>query len=122
MSKSCSPRWLVVPSFIRLNLGHDAVVQQDTSGVYLNPMKATLDVLPSIANWELGGIGNLVRQKPRMCCTKRSQERYAGYGLRPGNQGQLIQGSSEFWDFVHHELSTVRVILDCGSRLFSRAI
>jgi hypothetical protein len=79
-------------------------------------MKATLDVLPSIANWELGGIGNLVRQKPENCAVP-SEVKSATQVMDcvPGNQGQLIQGSSEFWDFVHHELSTVRVILDCGS-------
>ena len=110
------PDGRVIPSIVRLDLGHNAFVQPDASGIYLNPMKGTMDILPSIADGELGGMGNLVRQQSENCAMPSEVKRAAQVmNSVPSNQGQFVQGISEVRDFVYKGLSTVRVILDCGS-------
>lgn len=106
----------IIASFVRLNLGDNAVKQPIASGIYLNAVKDSFDVLPSFPNGELGRIGNLLREQPADCdvpCEVQSAPKIVN-GISD-NQRQIIQSISEVWNFMLQRLATVRAELDCGS-------
>lgn len=58
-----SPDGTVMPSVVWLNLGHNAIPDIRTAGVYLNPVKGALNILPRLSNWEFGMVGEFVGQE-----------------------------------------------------------
>ncbi len=110
------PSGRIVPSLVRLNLRHDAVEERFASGIYLNPVKGTLDFLSCFPNWELGSVGKLVRETSADCGVPR--EVHSGSQIVEsitGDQGQVIQGVCEVGDFMFQRLSAVWALLDCHS-------
>jgi hypothetical protein len=110
------PNGGIVPSVVRLNLGHDAVKERFTPGIYLNPMKGSLDLLPSMPYGKLCRVGDFVREASANCGepgeVQSSPQIVDGIS---DNQGQLIQSISEFWNFMLQRLSAVWAVLDCHS-------
>jgi hypothetical protein len=83
-------------------------------GVYLNPVKGTLDFLPCFPNWELSAIRNFVREKPAnrsLPCEVHSGTQIVN-GI-PNDHGQSVQAISKFRDFVLKRLTAVWAMLDC---------
>jgi ribosomal protein S20 len=106
----------IVPSVVRLNLGHDAIKKRFTPGIYLNPVKGSLDLLPSMPNGKLCRIGDFVGEASANCgepCEVHSCPQVVE--SISDNQGQIIQTVSEVWDFMFERLSAVWTVLDCGS-------
>ena len=110
------PSCAIVPSVVWLNLGHDAVKKRFTPGIYLNPVKGSLDLLPSMSNGKLRRVGDFVGEASANCgepCEVHSSPQIVE-GISD-NQGQTIQTVSEVWDFMYERLSAVWTVLDCGS-------
>jgi hypothetical protein len=109
------PDGRIVPSFVRLNLGHDASVERWAPGIHLNPMKGSVDFLLRIPNGEtcFGGDFFWEKSSNRIVPSEIQGAPQVMDGIR-SNQGQVIQGVSEVWNFVNQGLSAVRVLLDCG--------
>lgn len=110
------PDNFVVPSLVWLDIAHDTFKERYASGIYINPMKGTLDILPSLPNWEFGFIGDFVGEKSTDCAVPREVQSasHIVQGI-PSNQGQIIQRFSGIGDFVYQRLSALSVVLDCGS-------
>lgn len=53
------PNGAIMPSVVWLNLGHNAIPKRWTPGIYLNPVKGTLDFVPFLPNRELSIVGEL---------------------------------------------------------------
>jgi hypothetical protein len=99
-----------------LNLGHDALKERRTPGIYLNPVKGSLDFLPSTPNGKSRRIRDFVWETSANC--GEPSEIHSSPQIVEGisdNQRQIIQTVSEVWDFMFQRLSAVWTVLDCGS-------
>jgi hypothetical protein len=82
---------VVVPSFVGLDFAHDTFKEPDALGVYLNPVKGSLDFLPPVPNWEFGIVRDFVGQESANCADPSEIQSTPEIVNRiSSNQGQII--------------------------------
>ena len=106
----------ILPSFVRLDLLHDAFVQRDASSVYIDAVKGSVDLLPHLANWKSGFFGDFLGEQSANCAVPCEVESTSEIVERiPCDQRQVVQNVRGIWNFVYQRLSALSIVLDCGS-------
>lgn len=108
-----SPDNTVVPSFVWLNFGDDAIKECFTPGVYLNTVKGSFETLLCLPNWKLSTGRHLVGQaslhRAVPCEVESSMQIVEGI---PNDQRQVIQSIPEIRKLMFERLSSIWALLD----------
>lgn len=109
-----SPDGTIMPSVVWLNLGHDAIPESRTAGIYINAVKGSLDVLPRFSNGEFSVVRDFVRKESADCATPcEIQSTSQIVDSITSNERQIIQSFPRIRDFVLQQVSALFILLDC---------
>lgn len=114
------PDQRILPSVVRLYIGHDDIEKIATPGVYFDAVKGIFYAFPSFANGEAVVVGDCPRSMQFESAGPRVIEDDSQIvNCIPGYQGQLQKAFGQFGMFMLNRFcASVAILVDCGDCVF----